>query len=271
MYCVEVMVVKIDNVRIVLVETSHPGNIGATARAMKNMTLSDLALVSPKRYTESDGEGEGKGKAYARASGATDVLYGAAIYNSLAEAIADCDLVIGASARLRAVTWPELNPREMAEKIFSVGHSGRSNADEIETFNKVAIVFGREDAGLSNDEMDLCQFLVHIPANSEYTSLNIAAAVQVLCYELHMTALLRQGEIAKATNEHPRATSQEIEYFYEHLEQTLVDIQFFNRGNPMQLMRRLRKLFNRSGLDKIEVNILRGILTAISRGLAKSE
>ncbi len=263
------MAIKIDNVRIVLIETSHPGNIGATARAMKNMTLSDLALVSPKRYTESDGEGRGQGKAYARASGATDVLYGATIYNSLADAIADCELVVGASARLRAVTWPELNPREMAEKIFAVGTQVDSPPQTV--FAKTAIVFGREDAGLSNDEMDLCQFLVHIPANSEYTSLNIAAAVQVLCYELYMTALLYQGDIAKAQNEHPLASSQEIEYFYEHLEQTLVDIKFLNRGNPMQLMRRLRKLFNRSGLDKIEVNILRGILTAVSRGLTKSE
>ncbi len=263
------MAVKIDNVRIVLVETSHPGNIGATARAMKNMTLSDLALVSPKSYTEADGEGKGKGKAYARASGATDVLYGAVIHNSLADAIADCDLVIGASARLRAVTWPELNPREMAEKIFTVRAEMAGQSQPV--FTKTAIVFGREDSGLTNAEMDLCQFLVHIPANSEYTSLNIAAAVQVICYELHMTALLHQGEIIKAANEHPLATSQEIEYFYAHLEQTLVDIQFLNRDNPMQLMRRLRKLFNRSGLDKIEVNILRGILTAISRSIAKSE
>lgn len=266
------MSLKIDNVRIVLVETSHPGNIGATARAMKNMTLSDLALVSPKFYTEADGEGKGKGKAYARASGATDVLYAATIYNSLAEAIADCDLVIGASARLRAITWPELNPREMAEKIFALD-SGSANAkrDENKAYNKTAIVFGREDAGLNNDEMDLCQFLVHIPANAEYTSLNIAAAVQVLCYELYMTALLNEGDIKKAANDHPMATSQEIEYFYEHLEQTLVQINFLNPANPMQLMRRLRKLFNRCGLDKIEVNILRGILTAISRSSTKSE
>ena len=263
------MSVKIDNVRIVLVETNHPGNIGATARAMKNMTLSELALVSPKSYTEADGEGKGHGKAYARASGATDVLYSAQIYNSLAEAIADCDLVIGASARLRAVTWPELNPREMAEKIFAIGQDANGNLKP--AYTKTAIVFGREDAGLTNDEMDLCQFLVHIPANAEYTSLNIAAAVQVLCYELHMTALLHQGQISKAANEHPLASSQEIEYFYEHLEQTLVELTFLNPDNPMQLMRRLRKLYNRCGLDKIEVNILRGILTAISRGLAKSK
>ena len=256
------MTVKIDNVRIVMVETSHPGNIGATARAMKNMTLSDLALVSPNLHPE------GEGKARARASGATDVLYGAVKYESLAEAIADCDLVIGASARLRSITWPELNPREMAEKVFAIGSD---SVDNKQTFEKTAIVFGREDAGLTNEEMDLCQFLVHIPANSEYTSLNIAAAVQVLCYELHMTALLNEGAIVKAENEYPLATSQDVEYFYEHLEQTLVDMNFLNRSNPMQLMRRLRKLFNRCGLDKIEVNILRGILTAISRGFPKSE
>ncbi len=266
------MTVKIDNVRIVLVETSHPGNIGATARAMKNMTFSDLALVSPKNYPEI----KGQGKAYARASGATDVLYAATIYNSLAESIADCDLVIGASARLRAVTWPELNPREMAEKIFSVesvsnDNTQKKSAGEVPVFKKAAIVFGREDAGLDNDEMDLCQFLVHIPANADYTSLNIAAAVQVLCYEVYMTALLNQGTIAKAENDHPMATSQEIEYFYQHLEDTLVQINFLNPSNPMQLMRRLRKLFNRSGLDKIEVNILRGILTAVSRSLTKSD
>lgn len=259
------MTVKIDNVRIVLVETSHPGNIGATARAMKNMTLSDLALVSPQEHPG------GEGKARARASGATDILYGAVKYDSLADAIADCDLVIGASARLRSVTWPELNPREMAEKIFAVGEQTNTKDERSLTFEKTAIVFGREDAGLTNEEMDLCQFLVHIPANAEYTSLNIAAAVQVLCYELHMTALLHEGSIAKAANEHPMATSQEIEYFYEHLEQTLVDMNFLNRSNPMQLMRRLRKLFNRCGLDKIEVSILRGILTSISRGFPKSE
>ena len=259
------MTVKIDNVRIVMVETSHPGNIGATARAMKNMTLSDLALVSPHEHPG------GEGKARARASGATDILYGAVKYDSLADAIADCDLVIGASARLRSVTWPELNPREMAEKIFSIGEQTNTNDERSLTFEKTAIVFGREDAGLTNEEMDLCQFLVHIPANAEYSSLNIAAAVQVLCYELHMTALLNEGSIAKAENEHPMATSQEIEYFYEHLEQTLVDVNFLNRSNPMQLMRRLRKLFNRCGLDKIEVSILRGILTAISRGFPKSE
>lgn len=259
------MTVKIDNVRIVMVETSHPGNIGATARAMKNMTLSDLALVSPQEHPG------GEGKARARASGATDILYGAVKYDSLADAIADCDLVIGASARLRSVTWPELNPREMAEKIFAVGDQTNTKDERTLTFEKTAIVFGREDAGLTNDEMDLCQFLVHIPANAEYTSLNIAAAVQVLCYELHMTALLHEGSIAKAENEHPMATSQEIEYFYDHLEQTLVDVNFLNRSNPMQLMRRLRKLFNRCGLDKIEVSILRGILTAISRGFPKSE
>lgn len=262
------MTVKIDNVRIVLVETSHPGNIGATARAMKNMTLSDLALVSPNLHPE------GEGKARARASGATDVLYGAVKYDSLADAIADCDLVIGASARLRSITWPELNPREMAEKIFGIGAESEnidSEKGSREIFEKTAIVFGREDAGLTNEEMDLCQFLVHIPANSEYTSLNIAAAVQVLCYELHMTALLKEGAIVKAENEHPLATSQEIEYFYEHLEETLVAMNFLNRANPMQLMRRLRKLFNRCSLDKIEVSILRGILTAVSRGFPKSE
>jgi len=266
------MAVKIDNVRIVLVETSHPGNIGATARAMKNMTLTDLAIVSPRKYSEADGEGKGKGKAYARASGATDVLYAATQYDSLSAAIADCDLVIGASARLRAITWPELNPREMAEKILSVQtESSVNNENSQAIYKKAAIVFGREDSGLTNDEMDLCQYLVHIPANADYTSLNIAAAVQVLCYELHMTALLNEGRIAKAPNDHPMASSQEIEYFYEHLEQSLVDMNFLNRDNPMQLMRRLRKLFNRSGLDKIEVNILRGILTAASRGFNKSE
>ena len=259
------MTVKIDNVRIVLVETSHPGNIGATARAMKNMTLSDLALVSPQEHPG------GEGKARARASGATDILYSAVKYDSLADAIAECDLVIGASARLRSVTWPELNPREMAEKIFAVGEQTNAKDERSLSFEKTAIVFGREDAGLTNEEMDLCQFLVHIPANAEYTSLNIAAAVQVLCYELYMTALLHEGTIAKAPNEHPMATSQEIEYFYEHLEQTLVDMSFLNRSNPMQLMRRLRKLFNRCGLDKIEVSILRGILTSISRGFPKKD
>jgi tRNA (cytidine32/uridine32-2'-O)-methyltransferase len=233
----------LSNIKIVLVETSHSGNIGAVARAMKNMMLTNLCLVSPKIFPHAD--------ATARAAGADDILARAQIFETLPEAIADCTLVIGASARSRTISWSEVTPRECAEKI------SREFGDE-----KIAILFGRENSGLKNEELDLCRFLLHIPCNPNYSSLNIAAAVQVVCYELFIAA--QNGETTRKIvgdeDEQELATSQQMELFYEHLEQALIDIDFMRIDKEKSLMRRLRRIYNRAELRSKEVDILRGIL-----------
>lgn len=231
-------------VRVVLLQTSHPGNIGAVARAMKNMGLERLYLVQPKRFPHAE--------ATARASGAADVLAKAVVIDSLEAALVGCGLVVGASARLRAIPWPTIDPRECADKVIkSVAQT------------EVALVLGREDAGLTNAEMELCNYLVHIPANPAYSSLNIAAALQVLVYEIRMAGLLAGGdEVGEGVeSDFPPATADEMAGLYTHLESTLMDIGFLDPNNPRQLMRRLRRLFNRAHLDKMELNILRGILS----------
>jgi tRNA (cytidine32/uridine32-2'-O)-methyltransferase len=234
-----------ENIRIVLVNTSHPGNIGAVARAMKNMCLQDLVLVDPIAEFPS-------GKAWARASGAVDILDRCRRVASLDEAVADCGWVVGASARLRAIPWPLLNARECAERAVV-------ESDQ----HRVALVLGREASGLTNEELDRCHHLVHIPANPEYCSLNIAAAAQVLAYEVHMAHLHQAGKAQlRVENDYPRVSSQELEGLYQHFEQALTAIDFYDPDNPRQLMRRLRRLFNRAELDRMELNILRGILTA---------
>lgn len=236
----------LDKVRIVLVETTHPGNIGATARAMKNMGLTRLFLVNPQRYPNVD--------ATARAAGADDILARAVICNTLDEALTGCGLIFGASARSRKIPWPQLDPRLAAER--AIGSAGGGEA---------AFVFGREHAGLSNEELDRCNYLVSIPTNPEFSSLNVAAAVQVISYELRMFA---QSAPAEAALNEPLASAEERERFYRHLERILTDLEFLNPDNPRHLMRRLRRLFNRVELDKNEINILRGILTAVeSRAL----
>ncbi len=234
-----------ENIRIVLVNTSHPGNIGAVARAMKNMCLQELVLVDPIAEFPS-------GKAWARASGAVDVLDQTRVVATLEEGIADCQWVVGASARMRAIPWPLLDARSCAEKLTIDSEA-----------NKVALVFGRENSGLTNEELERCHHLVHIPANAEYSSLNIAAAVQVLAYEIHVAHLQLAGQAKlKVENDYPRVTAQELEGLYEHFEQALMAIDFYDPENPRQLMRRLRRLFNRAELDRMELNILRGILAA---------
>ena len=245
------MAVNFQNVRIVLVETSHPGNIGSACRAMKNMCLEQLYLVNPKNYPDPIG------KSKAMAAGADDVLANIKIVDSLDAAVADCAYVVGASARLRAIPWPVVDPRECVQ-----------NLAEIAETDKVAMVFGREDRGLTNEELERCNALVHIPGNPDYMSLNIAMAVQVMTYELHMHAYLQGERLGDKVDfyEHPRATAEEVEGLYGHFESALTTLGFHDPANPRQLMRRLRRLFNRAGLDKMEVNILRGILTAAEKG-----
>lgn len=234
------------NLRIVLVNTTHPGNIGGAARAMKNMGLSDLVLVDPKDYPSDE--------AVWRASNAKDVLEGARVVSTLDEAIADCGLVIGTSARERRIPWPLLTPRECGDRAWSEASQ-----------HPVAIVFGREDRGLTNEELHKCHFHVHIPSNPEYSSLNLATAVQVLCYEMRVSGLTAQqdGEPLHFDDwDMPPAKSEALESYFAHLQSTLETLGFLEPGNPRQTMTRLRRLFNRIRMDDMELSILRGILTA---------
>jgi len=242
----------LDQIRIVLVNTSHPGNIGGTARAMKNMGLSDLCLVEPKLFPHAD--------ANARAAGADDVLACARVVPTLEEAIADCELVVGTSARERHIPWPLVNPRQLGA-ISAELMSGERPA-------RVAVLFGREASGLTNDELHMCHKHVHIPTNPGFSSLNVAAAVQVISYEMRMA--LVEGQLSDVPQWGTRwdielAANHEVEQMFTHLEQTLVDIDFLDPDNPRQLMSRLRRLFLRSVPDKVEINVLRGILTKINR------
>lgn len=236
----------LSRIRIVLVATTHPGNIGATARAMKTMGLSDLRLVAPKCFPDE--------AATARASGADDILNNAVVCDTLEDALADAVLVCGASARLRSLPLPVLPPRESAEKaVVTAQHS------------PVACVFGRESSGLNNDELERCHHLLNIPANPDYSSLNLAAAVQVMAYELRTAALAAAATQQDQVPATPLASAEDMARFYAHLEQTMLDTGFLNPDNPRQLMRRLRRLFNRAQPDQNEVNILRGILSSFKR------
>lgn len=231
----------LERVRIVMVATSHAGNIGAAARAMKNMGLSDLVLVAPRQFPSEE--------ATARASGADDLLASARVVDDLAAAIGDCATVIGTSARLRSVAWPQLDPREAGALCAAESAGG-----------PVALVFGRESSGLSNDELDLCTHLVHIPTDPAFSSLNVAMAVQLLAYEVRL-ALLGGASVAPAEVREV-ASNAEMEGLFGHLAQALADIGFIDERRSEKLLRRLRRLFHRAAPDSEEVNILRGILSA---------
>ncbi|WP_108651580.1 tRNA (cytosine(32)/uridine(32)-2'-O)-methyltransferase TrmJ [Dongshaea marina] len=235
----------LQNIRVVLVNTSHTGNIGSAARAMKTMGITDLVLVNPVEQPD--------GKSVALAAGASDILARARTVNSLQEAIADCGLVIGTSARSRTLQWPMLDSREAGEK--AAGESAQ---------HKVAFVFGRERTGLTNDELQLCHFHVAIPANPEYSSLNLAMAVQTLCYEVRMATLaLETQEEVSQEQEYP--LQQDLERFFVHLEQTLLESGFIIRQHPGQVMSKLRRLFTRVRPEAQELNILRGILSSLQK------
>ncbi|HEY7379335.1 MAG TPA: RNA methyltransferase [Steroidobacteraceae bacterium] len=229
-------------IRIVLVDTTHPGNIGAAARALKNMMLDDLALVRPQDFPSAE--------ATARASSAIDVLERAHVYSRLEDAIGDCGLVVGASARPRMQHFEALAPREAAPRIISAAQKSR-----------VAILFGSERVGLTNEELAHCNWLIRIPANPEYESLNLAMAVQVVAYELHAA----RGAAVPAQ---PRATAlasaTELERLRAHFEEVMTEVGFADRTQAgTHLMSRIRRVLMRAELDQNEVNILRGLLTAI--------
>ncbi len=233
----------LDRVRIVLTRTSHPGNIGAAARAMKTMGLSKLVLVSPHTFPSE--------VATARASGASDVLENAQIVDSLEDALAGTVFSAAMTARRRLLTLPMQWPREAVDTIADYAAQG-----------DVALVFGNETSGLSNEELALCQLPVMIPANPDYSSLNLAAAVQILCYEMRW----RMSELGDAPDGLAEAASfNEVEGFYGHLEGAMIRSGFHDPANPRKLMPRIRRLFGRIRLEREEVGILRGILSALER------
>lgn len=238
--------VLLSRIRIVLCRPSHPGNIGAAARAMKTMGLSRLCLVSPKQFPDPEAD--------TRATGAVDLLQQAEIYPSLKEALAGAVFVVGLSARRRDL-GPEIGePREMVARLLAAAAEG-----------EVALVFGNETMGLSNDEIQLCHAAVSIPTNPDFSSLNLGSAVQVLCYEVRMAAFADRPPVSDTLATpfvSPTATHSEVEGFYEHLESVMTTTGFFNPEHPGRLIPKLRRLFGRIRLERDEVNILRGVLAA---------
>ncbi len=235
-----------DSIRIILVNTSHPGNIGAAARAMKNMGLSKLTLVEPKDYPSLE--------AINRAVGAVDILDNVVIADDLKQAVSGCVWVAGTSARLRTIEWPILNPRECVQKSLEHIEQG-----------EIAIVFGRENSGLSNEELEQCNALLHIPTNPDFSSLNLAAAVQVVCYEFRL-ALLDDKATKHKGNKcryDALANSAQLEGMHRHLYDALDYMGFFGTNKPDIVMRRLKGLFNRAGTTQRELSIIRGICSAI--------
>ena len=236
----------LDNIRIVLVETSHTGNMGSTARAMKTMGLTNLYLVNPLVKPDS--------QAIALSAGASDVIGNATIVDTFDEAIAGCSLVVGTSARSRSLPWPMLEPREC----------GQRSAMESE-HAPVAIVFGRERVCLTNDELQKCHYHVAIPANPEYSSLNLAMAVQIIAYEIRVAHLDRIAAHQPVAEEEPYPLVDDLERFYAHLEETLHATGFIRPTHPGNIMSRLRRLFTRARPEAQELNILRGILASIEK------
>jgi tRNA (cytidine32/uridine32-2'-O)-methyltransferase len=234
------------SLRFVLVRTSHPGNIGAAARAIRTMGFKRLVLVAPHDYPHAE--------TTALAVGATDVLDGIVVVPTLIEAIADCTLVLGCTARRRGVALTEFSPREAAGRVQAAAGEG-----------EIAIVFGNERTGLENDELKLCHAAVHIPSDPEFSSLNLAQAVQVLAYELRLAQLPPVPDADGSPRPDLPASAEQMEYFFAHLAQTLDEIDFHKGRSPRTIMQRLRRLFLRTRMDEREVRILRGILDDAQR------
>lgn len=240
--------------RIVMVNTTHPGNIGAAARAMKNMGLSRLYLVDPIAQIDDE--------ALQRSSRAEDILHNVVVCETLEEALADCGLVVGTSARNRTIPWPLMNPRQCGDRV----------AQAVDAGNEVALVFGRESRGLTNEELHLCHAHVHIPTEESFSSLNVAQAIQVMAYEMRLAVHENAGQQDKEAQErwgvdwdYPMATHEQLNGMLQHMEKTLVEIGFLNPDTPMQVMARLRRLYQRAAPDQVEINMMRGMMTAIQR------
>jgi len=233
------------NIRIVLIQTSHPGNIGSAARAMKTMGLSELYLVKPKAFPDD--------QAVAMSSNATDILDNAVVVDSVQDALAGCHLVVGTSARHeRTLAWDILEPRECSQQLVKQAQAGT-----------VAVIFGRESSGLTNNELALCHYLVHIPTNPDYSSLNLASAVQILSYECRVAS---QSDV-EATDDEPEevVTADAMEGYFKHLETVMIESEFLDPENPKHLMTRLRRLYGRVKVTPSELNILRGMLSAFQK------
>ncbi|MDH0968828.1 RNA methyltransferase [Acinetobacter johnsonii] len=248
----------LSHVRIVMVNTTLPANIGSALRAMKTMGLSKLVLVAPKTYPHPDID--------ALAAGATDLIEQIEIVETLANAIKDCHLVFGTSARSRTIPWPLLDARPAAEKSISA---------VVNDQQEVAVVFGREDRGLTNEELAMANYHVTIPVNTDYGVLNVAQAIQVICYEMRMATLaaVESAENEAATMpvtdtesmqwDEPLVTHEQMEQFYPHIEKMLAEIEFLDPKNPRLLPLRLRRLFGRIQLDRMEYHLLRGIFSRV--------
>ncbi|RNE82933.1 tRNA (cytosine(32)/uridine(32)-2'-O)-methyltransferase TrmJ [Vibrio cholerae] len=242
----------LERVKVVLVGTTHSGNIGSAARAMKVMGLSQMVLVDPQCQVDA--------QAIALAAGASEIALNAQIYPTLEAAVADCGLVVGTSARSRTLEWPMLEPRECGEKLISEANQ-----------HSVAMVFGRERTGLTNEELQLCHYHVCVPANPEYSSLNLAMAVQLLSYEVRMAYLALQQSSQSSTLQEEYPRHQELERFYAHLEQVIMQTEFISAQQPGQVMNKLRRMFTRARPEAQEINILRGILTSIQKSISRKE
>lgn len=239
----------LERVKVVLVGTTHSGNIGSAARAMKVMGLSQMVLVDPQCQVDA--------QAIALAAGASEIALNAQIFPTLEAAVADCGLVVGTSARSRTLNWPMLEPRECGEKLIA----------EAQQYS-VAMVFGRESTGLTNDELQRCHYHVCVPANPEYSSLNLAMAVQLLSYEVRMAHLATQHNSAPVAQQAEYPHHQELERFYAHLEQVITQSDFISAQQPGQVMNKLRRMFSRARPEAQEINILRGILTSVQKSMA---
>jgi tRNA (cytidine32/uridine32-2'-O)-methyltransferase len=231
----------LQSIRAVLIQPSHPGNIGGTARALKNMGLRRLYLVAPADHRSAE--------ATARAADAVDVLADATVCATLDEAIGDCHFVVGTTARNRRIEWPMLDPSEGAAMLLEQAQRG-----------PVAVLFGQERSGLKNEELDRCHRVMYIPSSPEYPALNLVCAVQVVAYEMYRLAI---AGISTAPTTDPPVTQTEMDHFYRHLEKVLIDINFLDPTNPRLLRRRLRRFFNRAQPDQNEMNILRGVLKQV--------
>jgi len=240
------------NVKIVLVNTSDCRNIGSAARAMKTMGLSQLVLVDPIEMPN--------GQAQALAAGATDVLANAKVVKTLQEAVDDCGLVVGTSARSRTLPWPMLEPRSCGEKLIS----------EVTDY-PVALVFGRESSGLTNEELQMCHFHVQIPANPEYSSLNLAMAVQTLSYEVRMAFLAQQENSPQNEDQEEYPVTEETERMYQHFEDALKATGFIVPSHPGLVMTKLRRFINRARPDVKEVKMWRGILSSVEKSAKSRE
>ena len=242
---------KFDSIRIVLVATSHPGNIGSTARAMKTMGLHRLYLVTPKTFPDP--------RAHEMSAGAYDVLLEKVVVtDSLEDALKGCQLILATSARPRDIALSGLTPAECATRIAETPDN-----------TEIAIVFGREHSGLTNDELLQCHYHIHIPSNPEFSSLNLSQAVQIVAYELRMKLL--SPTAAVETSHDTLATADAVEQFYTHLREVLIDIDFLKPSNPRRLFQRVRRMFNRIQLESMEINILRGILTHVQSAITRKK